>query len=63
MDVLVGGAGNDTYVVDTNTDTLTELNAQGIDTVQSAVTRTLALNFENLTLTGSNAINGTWAMA
>ena len=59
VDVLVGGAGNDTYVVDTNTDTLTELNAQGIDTVQSAVTRTLALNFENLTLTGSNAINGT----
>jgi Ca2+-binding RTX toxin-like protein len=59
VDVLVGGTGNDTYVIDTNTDTITELNAQGTDTVQSAVTFTLAFNLENLTLTGSNPINGT----
>ncbi len=58
-DVLVGGTGNDTYIVDTTTDTLTELAGGGTDTILSSVTRTLAATFENLTLTGANAINGT----
>jgi Ca2+-binding RTX toxin-like protein len=56
--VLTGGAGNDTYVVGTG-DTVVESVAEGIDTVQSSVTYTLPTNLENLTLTGSNAINGT----
>jgi Ca2+-binding RTX toxin-like protein len=56
--VLTGGAGNDTYVVGTG-DTVTEAAAEGIDTVQSSVTWTLGNNFENLTLTGTTAINGT----
>jgi len=63
-DTLVGGDGNDTYVVDSTTDGITELSTAnaGTDTVQSSVTFTLATvaltNVENLTLTGSSAING-----
>ncbi|MFN6002504.1 MAG: Calx-beta domain-containing protein [Dolichospermum sp.] len=60
-DTLIGGAGNDIYVVDSTTDVITEVASQGIDTVQSSVTFTLAnvANVENLTLTGTTAINGT----
>ena len=54
-----GGAGNDTYVVDVATDVVTELAAEGTDTIQSAVTLTLAANVENLTLTGAATVNGT----
>lgn len=59
VDILIGSTGNDTYIVDTTTDTLTELAGGGTDTVQSSVTFTIGATFENLTLTGSNAINGT----
>jgi Ca2+-binding RTX toxin-like protein len=59
VDTLIGGSGDDIYVVDTTTDTIVELNAGGIDTVQSSVTFTLGSNLENLTLTGTAAINGT----
>ena len=61
IDTLVGGAGNDTYIVDTTTDVITESAASGTDTVQSSVTFSISAlsNIENLTLTGSNAINGT----
>ncbi|PTQ90080.1 beta strand repeat-containing protein [Agitococcus lubricus] len=59
IDMLVGGAGNDTYIVDTNTDTITENANEGTDTVQSSVAYTLGNNLENLTLTGTSAINGT----
>jgi Ca2+-binding RTX toxin-like protein len=55
--VLTGGAGNDTYVVGSG-DTIVE-SGGGTDTVQSSATWTLGSNLENLTLTGSNAINGT----
>ncbi len=58
-DTMVGGAGNDTYVVNVGTDVVTELANEGTDTVQSAVAWTLASNLENLTLTGSAAVNGT----
>ena len=56
--VLTGGAGNDTYVVGTGDTTIEAVNG-GVDTVQSAITWTLATNVENLTLTGSSAVNGT----
>ena len=56
--VLTGGAGNDTYVVGTG-DTTMEAAGAGTDTVQSAITWTLAANVENLTLTGTAAVNGT----
>jgi Ca2+-binding RTX toxin-like protein len=58
-DTMVGGAGNDTFVVNIATDVVTELPNEGTDTVQSSVTLTLAANVENLTLTGTTAINGT----
>ncbi|WP_294245168.1 calcium-binding protein [Propionivibrio sp.] len=58
-DTLVGGAGNDTYVVDNTGDIVTEAASAGTDLVQSSVTYSLAANVENLTLTGTNAINGT----
>ncbi|HYC44888.1 MAG TPA: calcium-binding protein [Burkholderiales bacterium] len=55
--ILRGGAGNDTYVVDSALDAIIELTAEGLDAVQSPVTYTLAANVENLTLTGSAAVN------
>jgi Ca2+-binding RTX toxin-like protein len=59
IDTLIGGLGNDTYLVDTTTDTITENASEGTDTVSSSVTYTLGVNLENLTLTGTNNINGT----
>jgi Ca2+-binding RTX toxin-like protein len=57
-DTLIGGLGNDTYVVDTLLDVIVEAPAAGTDTVNSAVNYVLAVDFENLTLTG-NALTGT----
>ena len=56
--VLTGGAGSDTYVVGAG-DTVVEAATEGTDLVQSAVSWTLGANLENLTLTGTEAINGT----
>ncbi|MGH6690493.1 MAG: hypothetical protein ACREF4_07430, partial [Gammaproteobacteria bacterium] len=58
-DTLSGGAGDDTYVVDDPGDVVTENAGEGTDTIVSSMTRTLPSNVENLTLTGSAAINGT----
>ncbi|WP_428658857.1 beta strand repeat-containing protein [Reyranella sp.] len=57
-DNMDGGFGNDTYIVDSAADVAGEV-AGGTDTVQASVTHTLSVNLENLTLTGSAAINGT----
>ncbi len=61
VDTLIGGMGNDTYVVDNIGDIVTETSTltTEIDTVQSSVNYTLVLNVEQLTLTGTSAINGT----
>jgi Ca2+-binding RTX toxin-like protein len=71
IDTLEGGLNNDTYVVDTTTDKLNEVNNElnnkgeikdgWIDTVQSEITFDISklFNFENLSLTGSTSINGT----
>ncbi|MDD1417293.1 cadherin domain-containing protein, partial [Dolichospermum sp. ST_con] len=58
-DLLIGGKGNDTFVVDNIGDNIAEGLNGGIDTVKSSITWTLKTNLENLTLTGTTAINGT----
>ncbi|MDA8129849.1 MAG: hypothetical protein M0Z73_14285 [Betaproteobacteria bacterium] len=59
VDTMIGGDGNDTFVVDSSGDVVTEYANEGTDTVQSLVSYTLSANVENLTLTGTAAINGT----
>ena len=62
---MTGGDGGDTYVVNSTKDVVNETIANGkgggIDTVESAVTFSLATraNIDNLTLLGSGDINGT----
>jgi Ca2+-binding RTX toxin-like protein len=62
-DTMTGGKGDDTYVVNVAGDVVNETIAAGggTDTVQSAVTFTLAtrVNIENLTLTADATIHGT----
>jgi Ca2+-binding RTX toxin-like protein len=58
-DTLRGGLGNDTYVVDNTADVVTENLNEGTDTIEASVTYALSANVENLTLTGTTAINGT----
>ncbi|MGB4069840.1 MAG: calcium-binding protein [Nitrospira sp.] len=57
-DVMIGGGGDDTYIVDRAGDVVTELAAQGSDTVESSITYTLGPNLEHLILTGSADLNG-----
>lgn len=59
-DKLFGGKGSDTYIVDSIGDIVFELIlSTEIDTVEASITYTLGFNLENLTLTGSGAIDGT----
>ncbi len=58
-DTLIGGAGDDTYIVDNAGDVIIENLNEGTDKVNSSVTYILSANVENLTLTGTLAINGT----
>ena len=62
-DSMSGGLGNDTYIVDSAADIVVEAAGGGTDLVQASVTYTLnstsAAHVENLTLTGTAAINGT----
>ena len=61
VDQLIGDTGDDTYIVDGTTDTIYEYIGGGTDTIQSSATFSIAslTNIENLTLTGTTAINGT----
>ena len=61
-DHLVGGSGSDTYVVDNEGDLLdveTPGLAGDVDTVMSSISFALDFGFENLTLIGTAAIDGT----
>ncbi|WP_410497617.1 M10 family metallopeptidase C-terminal domain-containing protein [Chitinibacter sp. S2-10] len=60
-DTLIGGFGGDTYYVDHINDQILETSddLSEIDSVVSSVSYTLTANLEILTLSGTDAINGT----
>jgi Ca2+-binding RTX toxin-like protein len=59
VDSMVGGLGNDTYIVHDALDVVVEAAGGGTDLVMSYVTVTLPTEVESLTLVGSSAFNGT----
>jgi Ca2+-binding RTX toxin-like protein len=60
-DKLYGGLGNDLFIINDALDTIYENLNEGTDTVQSSITFSLAAlpYVENVTLTGTSAINAT----
>ena len=62
-DKMYGGTGDDTYVIDNAGDVANETDGDGTDTILSSISFSLADtvhaigSFENLTLTGTGAIN------
>ncbi|WP_408588239.1 beta strand repeat-containing protein [Novosphingobium sp.] len=59
IDRMAGGAGDDTYIVDNSADVVRESTRSGTDTVLASATFKLGSNVEVLTLTGTDAIDGT----
>ncbi|MFO0099352.1 MAG: bluetail domain-containing putative surface protein, partial [Aphanizomenon sp.] len=59
IDTLIGGLGDDNYVVDNTNNIITENANEGMDTVYSSINYALSGNIENLTLIGTEALNGT----
>ncbi|MCP5876051.1 hypothetical protein NL390_26680, partial [Klebsiella pneumoniae] len=57
-DSLIGGTGDDTYYVDNVGDSIVENTAEGNDKVISDINYTLGDNVENLTLNGTDNLNG-----
>ncbi|MBI5780792.1 MAG: hypothetical protein HZA65_03875, partial [Rhodocyclales bacterium] len=58
-DSMSGGLDNDTYYVDSVADSVVELAGEGTDRVIATLSHTLGENVENLTLSGTDAIDGT----
>jgi Ca2+-binding RTX toxin-like protein len=57
-DVMLGGGGNDIYIVDNAADVVTEVAGGGSDRVEARVNWTLGANFEDLGLGGSANLTG-----
>lgn len=58
-DLMAGLGGDDLYIVDNSWDRVLEFVGGGVDTVEASVNYQLPWYVENLTLTGSGALNGT----
>jgi len=58
-DTMVGGLGDDTFSVDNSADQVIENAGEGTDLIVASATHTLEANVENITLTGTSAINAT----
>ncbi|CAN7439216.1 calcium-binding protein [Rhizobium sp. LjRoot254] len=56
---VIGGLGNDTMFIDSADLGLSEEIGEGTDTIKSAISYTLDLNVENLTLLGKKNVDGT----
>jgi hypothetical protein len=56
---MIGGLGNDIYVVRNASDLAVENVNEGIDTVRAFIGYKLNQNIENLELMGVEALNGT----
>src|ERR1700733_11859330 len=56
---LVGGTGNDLFVVNYASDVVTVGATHGVDTIESSVSYSAAANVANLTLIGTSSISGT----
>ncbi|MBK8176690.1 MAG: matrixin family metalloprotease [Rhodospirillales bacterium] len=59
VNTLFGAGGDDLYLLSSARDIIIERAGAGIDSVQSFVTCSLSANVENLTLLGSDDIDGT----
>lgn len=57
-DSMAGRGGNDTYVVNSALDRVSESGGSGTDTVKSSVDYTLGAGLDNLGLSGGQAIDG-----
>jgi Ca2+-binding RTX toxin-like protein len=57
--ILIGGAGDDTYVINNPDDVIIEAPNQGNNTVISSVSYALPENVQHLTLTGTGDLTGT----
>ena len=55
---MMGGLGDDTYLVENVGDVVTETSNQGNDIVSSRLSFSLPANVENLILTGTSQLNG-----
>lgn len=58
-DTMTGGNGNDIYVVNAAGDRVVEARSQGTDQVRASVNHALAINVEQLLLTGTAHLSGT----
>jgi Ca2+-binding RTX toxin-like protein len=58
-DTMYGGTGDDVFRVDNVGDVINERVDEGTDRVEAVIDYTLGITVENLTLSGSSAINGT----
>ena len=52
-DLLIGGRGDDTYIIDSVSDTVNENLGEGTDLIIASISYTLPQNIEKITLTGS----------